>query len=280
MNSKQLLRKCLPRPLITSISKAMDKISLLTEPDADLDLQNLCAISIENLKDFFQSTAATNEWQKVYPEISSFGIPDGTGGVNPGDRRAIFYLVYGLKPRSVLEVGTHIGASTVHIAAALGALGFEDNPSLTSVDVVDVNDPDRGPWKTCGGKYSPGAMISQLQSNVHVEFIAKPALSYMASSVVKYDLIFLDGDHSAQAVYGEIPAALKLLNPGGVILLHDYFPKLEPLWHRSSVIAGPFLAVQRLRDKNKGLGVHPLGDLPWLTKRDSRTTSLAMLCRL
>src|SRR2546430_6217516 len=42
-------------------------------------------------------------------------------------RRAIYYLVRHLRPRSVLEIGTHLGASTVHIAAALRKVQ-EDDP--------------------------------------------------------------------------------------------------------------------------------------------------------
>ena len=44
------------------------------------------------------------------------------GGVNPGDRQAVYYLIMALKPQNVLEVGTHIGASMPHIARALKRL--------------------------------------------------------------------------------------------------------------------------------------------------------------
>ena len=37
-----------------------------------------------------------------------------------------------------------------------------------------------------------------------------------------------------------MPRALKLLRPSGVILLHDYFPGLRPLWSDGSMIAGPY----------------------------------------
>ena len=63
-------------------------------------------------------------------------IEDGkTGGVNPGDRRLLYQLTRRLKPRNVLEIGTHVGASTMHIAAAKPR-------SITTVDIVDVNAPE------------------------------------------------------------------------------------------------------------------------------------------
>ena len=70
-----------------------------------------------------------------------FDIPDGTGGVNLGDRRTIFYLVNRFKHESVLEIGTHIGASTLHIASALyrNQLDFKVPANLTTLDIRDVN---------------------------------------------------------------------------------------------------------------------------------------------
>src|SRR6266511_3475177 len=59
------------------------------------------------------------DWSRVQHELDvACQIEDGTtGGVNPGDRRAVWYLIRGLNARSVLEIGTHVGASTVHIAS-------------------------------------------------------------------------------------------------------------------------------------------------------------------
>ena len=31
-------------------------------------------------------------------------------------------------------------------------------------------------------------------------------------------------------VYREVPLALGLLKPGGIILLHDFYPGARPLW--------------------------------------------------
>jgi predicted O-methyltransferase YrrM len=50
-----------------------------------------------------------------------------------------------LNPRKVLEVGTHIGASTIYIAAALKRLN--EGGKLTTVDIIDVNHPEQGSWK-------------------------------------------------------------------------------------------------------------------------------------
>jgi hypothetical protein len=69
------------------------------------------------------------------------------------------------------------------------------------------------------------------------------------------------------------------LNEGGVIVLHDLFPRLRPLWSNGAVIPGPELATRRLRTENDGLTVVPLGALAWPTKLGSNVTSLALLAR-
>jgi len=78
-------------------------------------------------------------------------------------------------------------------------------------------------------------------------------------------------------VYREIPVALRLLNPGGVILLHDYFPDVKPLWSNGVVIRGPFAATERLKAEGARIEVLPLSELPWPTKLGSSVTSLALL---
>ena len=125
-------------------------------------------------------------------------------------------------------------------------------------------------------------MLDRLGLGGLVTFVAGDSLDYMAScdgGKDGFDIVFLDGDHSAAAVYREIPAALRILRPGGVIVLHDYFPELKPLWSNGFVLEGPYLATERLRREGAGLVALPLGALPWPTKLGSCVTSLALLLR-
>ena len=69
------------------------------------------------------------------------------------------------------------------------------------------------------------------------------------------------------------------VTPGGFILLHDFFPGLQPLWPDGKVIDGPQRAVRGLQRAGWPLEVLPLGDLPWPTKLGTSKTSLALLGR-
>lgn len=234
-----------------------------------------------DLEGIFLSTYLTQEWQRFVPEISSLKIPDGTGGINEGDRRAIYCLVRGLKVQSVLEIGTHIGASTSHIIAALRAthLEYPNQPvHITSVDIVDANDFVKKPWLESGSTYAPRELATRLGADAWIDFVTADSLEYLEADEERYDLIFLDGSHRAKIVYAEVPLALKRLNPDGLILLHDYYPDLKPLWpNNSTVIVGPYLAIQRFQIDGEQFRVLPFHQLPWPTKGDSCATSLALL---
>jgi predicted O-methyltransferase YrrM len=249
-------------------------------PRRPCDVALLRAASSLRLDDVFDVQATGPAWRDSAKRTGAFALPDGTGGVNPGDRRAIHSLIGVLAPSSVLEVGTHIGASTLHIASALLANQERGKrTSLVSVDIADVNCRTAMPWLKHGVSKSPKAMVQEMGCGAFVEFVAEPSLSYLAGTDRRFDFIFLDGDHAARTVYQEIPAALSRLNPNGVILLHDYFPNLMPLWSDGAVIPGPFLATERRVAEGERLIVQPLGALPWPTKLQSNVTSLALLLR-
>jgi predicted O-methyltransferase YrrM len=224
----------------------------------------------------------TSEWRQVEATMSAVRFGGGSGAVNPGDRRALYHLARALGPTRILEVGTHVGASTSMLGLALKqsqAQALNVKPRLVTVDISDVNDPLHGAWHRIGCSRSPADVMRAIGCQDFVQFVTSPSIPYLQGCTEKFDLIFLDGDHSATAVYQEIPAALRLLNPGGFILLHDYFPNLLPLWSDDSLVPGPDLALARLRRECPSIIARPFGALPWPTKLDSNVSSLALLCR-
>jgi len=236
-------------------------------------------MTVEQLQSLFRDPQLDAAWREARRELDRLGLPESTGGVNPGDQRALFYLIRALQPGRVLEVGTHIGCSTVNIALAL-TQAVEANgarPTLTTVDVVDINDPSVQPWKRFGSQQSPREMIAELGCAEQVEFRVGSSLEFLREAREEFDFIFLDGDHAAPTVYQEVPLALARLRDGGFILLHDYFPQLEPLWPDGALQAGVRLAIQRLENEGARLQAIPLGELPWPTKQGTMVTSLALL---
>jgi predicted O-methyltransferase YrrM len=241
--------------------------------------RKLASLTPAQLEAVFNSEAIAKEWQAWAPKLSEVcQITDGrTGGVNVGDRRALFYLARAFAPMRVLEIGTHVGASTVHLAAAL--ITGTRCARLVTVDVEDVNESLQAVWRRAGLAKSPRQMIEDLGGRLETRFVTGDSRHFFAANDETFDFVFLDGDHSAATVYEEMVSALALINENGLIVLHDYFPGGRPLWSDAVVISGPFAAVEQLRASGAAVKVMPLGSLPWPTKLNSHTTSLAVVAK-
>ncbi len=256
----------------------MDRLRLEQVPQKSFDAGNLRSVASLDLSRFFFDPEIVAAWEEDHAKIASLFYPDKElfFGVNPGDRRAIYFLIMALKPRNVLEIGTHIGASTISIAAALRRLN--EGRKLTTVDIVDVNHPEHGPWRTCMSK-SPANCARELGLLDQIHFHTGPSQEFMRGTAQRFDFVFLDGDHGGRTVYEELSAALPLLHKGGVILLHDYYLAAKPLFPNGVIISGPFHAMVRIYKENAVIEVLPLGVLPWPTKLGTNVTSLALVVK-
>ncbi|MCB1650421.1 MAG: class I SAM-dependent methyltransferase [Alphaproteobacteria bacterium] len=272
---KAALKKILPINALNTARALRDRTQIASIPERSFDLKNLRAESELDLQIILQDERIAEKYGIAREEISAiFGDHDEAGGINPGDRRALFSLISAQRPVSILEIGTHIGASTLYIAKASQAC--ETQGHITTVDILDVNAPG-GEWESLGTKKSPRENLMALGCADIVNFVQASAQDFMAETSETFDFIFLDGDHSAAGVYNELALALKILSPGGIILLHDYYPSARPLFPDGSTIFGPYEALCRAQKECPHLHVKPLGTLPWPTKQGTNVTSLALV---
>lgn len=58
-------------------------------------------------------------------------------------------------------------------------------------------------------------------------------------SNTKFDLIFIDGDHSYEAVRDDLESATKFVSPKGFIVLHDIDPPAEKWQGKPKLVGGP-----------------------------------------
>lgn len=272
------ISKYIPAKVKNELLKYKDYRNLNKLSSINFDADNLHQVKNDNwLNEIFRDKNLECKWNRVKDELQDLHLPENTGGVNTGDQKAILFLIWYFKPVKILEIGTHIGCSTVHIAIAMRELGIEiPDSSLTTVDIRDVNDEVSKPWVSFKSSLSPLALVRKIKMEERVSFVSSPSVEFMKNCEEKFDFIFLDGGHSADLVYQELPLAVKLLNPNGIILLHDYFPENKPIWNNNLIIPGPYLATERLIKEGNGIRIMPLGELPWSTKQNSRFTSLAV----
>lgn len=269
----------MPKKIKSFLSKFIDYwgVQLLKNDDL-INIENLRTLTSDQLQNIFNSQDIEDDWRSLANEREKFQLPELTGGVNPGDQKAIFFLVKYFGATKVLEIGTHIGCSTVNIALAINFNPNKNEKKMITLDILDVNDEQKKPWLKYNSKYSPVELIKLAQCDSFTHFYVQNSIDYLKNCNVKFDLIFLDGSHKSNIVFAEIPLALKLLNPNGVILLHDYYPDALPLWENGQVIYGPYYAINKISKKTK-IRILPLGRLPWKTKYESNYTSLAILTK-
>lgn len=268
-----------PLPLRALAADLRARVRLRLAGPLPFDAGNLNGASPEIAGAAFADPAVADAWERDRATIGEI-LDEGRwcGGVNPGDGRALHALISHLKPERVLEIGTNVGASTLHIALALRSVSAAAR--LTTVDILDVNG-DGGAWREGGLPMPPRGYAERLGCLDRIGFEVAPSVGFMRRmrGRTPFDFVFLDGDHDGATVYREMSEALALLAPGGAIVLHDYYPHGRPLFPDRVRIPGPYRALRRIRSENPSIAVHPLGALPWPTKQGTNVTSLAIVTK-
>ena len=127
----------------------------------------------------------------------------------------------GLSKGDIIEIGTAWGGS-----ACILALGSADNRLVISVDHYPENLRKVDGWDiTAEGAYGKihevlGARASHWSQWVMPSIEAAKIYGTYYSSVPA-GLVFIDGDHSYEAVHQDVSLWLPLIQPHGFLILHD-----------------------------------------------------------
>lgn len=125
-----------------------------------------------------------------------------------GTRNLLHALILGTRPKTVLEVGSHIGSASVVIGAALKANGFGRSYHL---------EPQDHYFEILSGFIRQADLEGT--SIPLKNFSTDPDLSKIVGTDV--DLIFLDANHSYSNALADIAVCDRLLSEKGLILLDD-----------------------------------------------------------
>ena len=176
-----------------------------------------------------------------------------------------------------LEVGTHLGHSTLHIAAALADNGPECR--LRTVDRSDVNDETVAHYREFGSDISAAQRIARAGLGDRVTFTVANSSEFLRDTDETYDFMFIDGDHSEVGAYFDIVHALSCLRDGGVMLLHDFHDPDDPDPEHSYGQYGVFWALRLIQRHAPGITVHRLRFVVPSPDPTEPPTSIALLTR-
>jgi predicted O-methyltransferase YrrM len=248
------------------------QLSRVAAPNALPDPENLPTrlVSETDIASWLDDQTAQREFVKLGTSASDH-VPQAVSGA---DSFALYAITRAIQASDALEIGTHLGVSTVHIAAALSGPAT----SLTTVDICDVNDPVAARYTRFGSSISARERAAQLGLEDRVHFVVASSHAFLKCCRHSYDLIFIDGSHSEIPAYFDILYSLRRLRPGGLIVLHDVNDPDDPtpgLELRRQY--GVYWALHRLRLEFPPLTTIRLRTAPFPGVREAVPTTLAII---
>jgi predicted O-methyltransferase YrrM len=152
--------------------------------------------------------------------LGEFLLHARCGSVKPTDALILAHLLKRYRPRTILEVGSFLGISTRFILDI-------SSPWGAKVVAIDPNIPHRIFDRP--REYVERLNVNNIPRRLEIvtAFFGKPieeipsGVKVIDSGFGHFDFIFIDGDHSYEAVMLNFKLAVKMLNKGGVIVFHD-----------------------------------------------------------
>lgn len=198
--------RCWLRPWVPPVvSRTMRPVPHRTEPHFDLPVVDL-------------ETIAPGA-SKMVVRFPASEIPRSRSMVLPlGDLLTLSAIASTRRPKRVFEIGTYTGSTTLVLA-----MNTPDNADLVTLD-LDPEDmpaglygPDGRPVYVAGSLFHGTAEASKIQQ-VYGRSEAFDYTPYHGS----FDLVYIDADHSYEAVVRDSRTAFRLVASGGLVVWDDY----------------------------------------------------------
>lgn len=120
-----------------------------------------------------------------------------------------------------VEIGSYQGGSSIAIASALKGSGWG---RLYCIDLWDKH-PKQNRYKTAESIFNKNIKAHELEAYIiSMKMDSSEAAEKLSNNGMKYDFIFIDGDHSHAAVKLDFEAWVKLAQPDAVFAFHDCNP--------------------------------------------------------
>lgn len=162
------------------------------------------------------------ELEQLLPHVATTPIqllPIAMNGYNVSwfELVCLAAITASLKPSKVVEFGTFDGRTTVQFASNLGPDG-----RVTTIDCasgpVDFGDATGFCTPTTIGRHFLGTHMAAAIDVLTVDSLSTDWSAHRGSA----DLVFVDADHSHEAVLRDSRTAATMLRAGGMIVWHDF----------------------------------------------------------
>jgi predicted O-methyltransferase YrrM len=130
--------------------------------------------------------------------------------MHAGELEILLSLLYHIQPKSMVEFGVNVG-----ITANAVLHNFPDMEHYLGID-VEPNHAMEIAWQQNEIPMEPGSLVV---NDPRFELVIRPSRRELRH---RFDAAFIDGDHGFNAVISDYLTAVEIVNPGGIIIFHDY----------------------------------------------------------
>jgi predicted O-methyltransferase YrrM len=151
------------------------------------------------------------------------------GGMSILERQLLFYFGKSIpEDKTILNVGLWRGTSLFILMEAL------KHKAINFIGIDCFDDPEIAKMSSQPA-VSRNEVISYMQSFIgakhNIELIKANTLNL--TEFPKADVIFLDAGHTKECITNDIKLAKEAINPGGILIFHDYN---QPIWPDVKVV--------------------------------------------
>ena len=141
---------------------------------------------------------------------SDLGITTSTSRkyMQPGEQDVLLALIKSVEPKVMVEIGVNEGITALAV--------LENVPSIERYIGIDIDAAYQFeiPAQRIERPNEPGVMVKH---DPRFELVLRGGVMPHAA-----DVVFIDGDHGRKAVLIDSLWAAEIVNPGGLIIWHDY----------------------------------------------------------
>jgi predicted O-methyltransferase YrrM len=133
--------------------------------------------------------------------------------LGPYETSLLVHLVKEVKPKVMIEFGCNLGITAKRV--------LENVPTLERYIGIDVPS-DHIPTLSCQFSEIPANAGVCAAEDHRFMILLRSSAMLKASNLEHCDAVFIDGDHSREAVLYETLMAREIVRPGGIVVWHDY----------------------------------------------------------
>lgn len=206
---------------------------------------------LTRIDDFFEFLEICKRDRDVGIRVAARAAIRAQGMTDFKDYQALAAIALHYRPRRIFEIGTYLGVTSDFFLTLL--------PECEVVSIAYTKPKEETPGQRYNNSELSSEQIgSEISGTSRIRFRQLYGDSHklksrsLTSEYGQFDLVFIDGDHSAQGVRMDTELAKEIISQSGVICWHDANPK--PKYMAVRQFLEEELSLQAIATKDEYIG--------------------------